>query len=99
MPYDPNTRMFRPDFQADNRLPEWVPMDDGNDVQNGGGGSFVDALKKRMSAGKDAEAGGMAAGKSMSGMAEGLAGGGMAKGGAMPGMAGKDGPGGGMKSL
>jgi hypothetical protein len=44
--------VYRPDFQADNRLPSWVPMDDDQSGQAAGAtSSFVDALKARMAGG------------------------------------------------
>lgn len=45
MPLDSN-RVYRPDFQADSKLPSWIPM--GDEGSKGMGGSFVDALKQRM---------------------------------------------------
>jgi hypothetical protein len=53
MPLDPYARIFRPDFQATQELPEWVPMgeNEGADAAGQATGSFVDMLKKRMAGG------------------------------------------------
>lgn len=46
MGYDPVSRIYRPDFEADNALPQWVPM--GGEGGTSGADSFVGALKARM---------------------------------------------------
>ncbi len=83
MALDPYSRVFKPDFQADQSLPEWVPMGDNGDQGDqiaSSTGSFVDLLKKRMAGGAAGSAKGSAMpgmeGKAM-GMGGGGAGGGM----------------------
>lgn len=49
MPYDPYQRIFKPDTQANQDLPDWMPM--GEQEQAPDINPFMDALKKRMSGG------------------------------------------------
>lgn len=50
MPFDPNSRLYRPDFQANTQLPTWTPM--GEESQDMGtnvgaiGGTFKDRFMK-----------------------------------------------------
>lgn len=64
MGHDPYSRVFRPDFQADSSLPQWVPMgeDDQGEQAGQATGSFVDLLKKRMAGGGGGSKGGAMAG-------------------------------------
>lgn len=47
-------KIWRPDFQANSALPQWVPMGDDNQASNAGAATsgLVDALKARMAGGQ-----------------------------------------------
>lgn len=50
MAYDAFNRLVKPDFQSQADLPQWQPMGDDKDLSVS---PFVDALKKRMSRGRE----------------------------------------------
>lgn len=45
--YDPNRKVFMPDFQADNRLPQWQPGLGGDDSEGQNAGAIGSAFKQR----------------------------------------------------
>lgn len=53
---DPNRKVFMPDFQADNRLPQWQPGMSGDDSEGQNAGAIGSAFKKRFMDGGGAEA-------------------------------------------
>lgn len=48
MPYDPTSRLYRPDFQTNQNLPQWTPMGEQDDQSGQNAGSFTAFLKKKM---------------------------------------------------
>ena len=50
MVYDPYNRIMRPDFQSDDRLPQWVPMDDEQD-STPSFSPMMDALRNKIRGG------------------------------------------------